>query len=32
MYRKMIVELLENVPEDVLERLYHFIRSFLKKD
>lgn len=31
MYKKLIMELLDGIPEETLERLYYFIRSFLKK-
>lgn len=32
MYMQLIIELLEDAPEDTLRRLYYFIRAFLKKD
>lgn len=31
MYKKLIMELLDGVPEKTLERVYYFLRTFLKK-
>lgn len=32
MYKRLIMMLLEGVPEETLRQLYFFIRAFLKKD
>ena len=32
MYLLLIIELLEDAPEETLRRLYYFIRAYLKKD